>query len=161
MPIGAAGILLATAYVKDVEGEGSWPLDVTGFLLCGFGLAFLLFGLRGAGRGLIPWEAAILLAGSGTLLSLACAPRRFSSPRSQTSVDQNISRERDGRLSVPDRDWINSFFASADVANRIWDDRFSIRLGYFHCLGGRHGDESHGGADPPDFRLPCSFTTQY
>jgi hypothetical protein len=29
-----------------------------------------LFGLGGAGRGLIPWEAAILLAGSGTLLSI-------------------------------------------------------------------------------------------
>jgi EmrB/QacA subfamily drug resistance transporter len=67
VPIGAAGILLATLYVKDVEGEGAWPLDVTGFLLCGFGLACLLFGLGGAGRGLIPWQAAILLAGLGSL----------------------------------------------------------------------------------------------
>jgi hypothetical protein len=50
--------------------------------------------------------------------------------------------------------------ASADVANRIWDDRISIRLGHFHRLGGRHGNESHGGADPPDFRLPACALLQ-
>jgi EmrB/QacA subfamily drug resistance transporter len=68
VPIGAAGIVLATFFVTDVKGEGeSPPLDVTGFFLCGLGLASLLFGLGGAGRGLIPWEAAILLAGLGAL----------------------------------------------------------------------------------------------
>jgi EmrB/QacA subfamily drug resistance transporter len=71
VPIGAIGILLATIYVKEVEGEGTWPLDVTGFLLCGFGLACFLFGLGGAGRGLIPWEVATLLAGSGAVALIA------------------------------------------------------------------------------------------
>ncbi len=51
VPIGAIGIVLATIFIKDVKEEASGPLDVTGFLLCGFGLAFLLFGLGGAGRG--------------------------------------------------------------------------------------------------------------
>ncbi len=67
VPIGAVGILLATLFVEDVAGEGAWPLDVTGFLLCGSGLAFLLFGLGGAGRGLLPWEAAVFLTASGAL----------------------------------------------------------------------------------------------
>src|ERR1700737_1452148 len=65
VPIGAVGIILATIFVEDVKDGAAWPLDVTGFLLCGLGLAFLLFGLGGAGRGLIPWEAAIFLAGWG------------------------------------------------------------------------------------------------
>lgn len=67
VPIGTAGIILATLYVKDVKGEGVSPLDVTGFLLCGSGLACLLFGLGGAGRGLMPWEVAILLVVLGAL----------------------------------------------------------------------------------------------
>jgi MFS family permease len=54
VPIGAIGIALATIFIKNVKEEASGPLDVTGFLLCGFGLAFLLFGLGGAGRGVIP-----------------------------------------------------------------------------------------------------------
>jgi EmrB/QacA subfamily drug resistance transporter len=67
VPIGAVGIILATIFVEDVKDGTAWPLDVTGFLLCGLGLAFVLFGLGGAGRGLIPWEAAIFLAGWGTV----------------------------------------------------------------------------------------------
>lgn len=67
VPIGTAGIILATLYVKDVKCEGVSPLDMTGFLLCGSGLACLLFGLGGAGRDLMPWEAAILLVVLGAL----------------------------------------------------------------------------------------------
>ncbi len=66
VPIGAIGIILATLFLDDFKGEAS-PLDVGGFLLCGLGLAFLLFGLGGVGRGLIPWQAAIVLAGAGIL----------------------------------------------------------------------------------------------
>ena len=67
VPIGVAGMILATLYIEDVKEEASAPLDVTGFFLCGLGLASLLFGLGGIGRGLMPWEAAIVLAGFGTL----------------------------------------------------------------------------------------------
>ena len=80
------------------------------------GLPFCLFGLGGAGRGLMPWEAAVLLAGLGASrldrLCLARAPCRVSADRSQTSFDQNLSRERDGRLVVPDRNWIDSLSCS-------------------------------------------------
>ena len=71
VPIGAAGIVLATLFVEDVVGEGTWPLDVKGFLLCGSGLALLLFGLGGAGRGLLPWEAAVFLTALGGLALIA------------------------------------------------------------------------------------------
>jgi hypothetical protein len=137
VPIGAAGILLATVYVKDVEGEGTWPLDVTGFRL--WARLALVWAWRRRARS-YPLGSRDFAGGlrhsPHDRLCLACAPRRFFSPRSQTSVDQNFSRERDGRFPVPDRDWINSFFASADVASRFWDDRISIRLGHFHRLGG-------------------------
>ncbi|MGI8567925.1 MAG: MFS transporter [Methylocella sp.] len=66
VPIGAIGILLATLFLDDIKDE-AWPLDVSGFLLCGLGLAFLLFGLGGVGRGLMPWQPATLLAGFGIL----------------------------------------------------------------------------------------------
>jgi len=67
VPIGAIGIVLATIFVEDVKDGAAWPLDVTGFLLCGLGLASLLFGLGGFGRGLMAWQAAVNLAGFGIL----------------------------------------------------------------------------------------------
>jgi EmrB/QacA subfamily drug resistance transporter len=67
VPIGAIGIILATIFVEDVKDGAASPLDVTGFLLCGLGLASLLFGLGGIGRGLMAWQAAVNLAGFGIL----------------------------------------------------------------------------------------------
>jgi EmrB/QacA subfamily drug resistance transporter len=99
VPIGAAGIVLATFFVTDVKGEGvSPPLDVTGFLLCGFGLACLLFGLGGAGRGLIPWQAAILLAVLGTvaLTAYVLHARRAAFPL----LDLNLLSIKTFRASV-------------------------------------------------------------
>jgi len=68
VPIGAAGFLIATLYMNEVESEAPGPLDVPGFLLCGFGLAFLLFGFGGAGRGLMAWQATAVLGSLGTLV---------------------------------------------------------------------------------------------
>jgi EmrB/QacA subfamily drug resistance transporter len=67
VPIGAIGFTLATIFIEDVKDGAASPLDVTGFLLCGLGLAALLFGLGGVGRGLITLKAAIGLAGAGIL----------------------------------------------------------------------------------------------
>jgi EmrB/QacA subfamily drug resistance transporter len=65
VPIGAAGLVLATLFIEDIKPKTLWPFDVIGFLLCGAGLALLLFGLGGAGRGLLPWQAALTMAGLG------------------------------------------------------------------------------------------------
>jgi EmrB/QacA subfamily drug resistance transporter len=67
VPIGTIGIILATIFVEDIKDGAAWPLDVTGFLLCGLGLGSLLFGLGGIGRGLMAWQTAVNLAGFGIL----------------------------------------------------------------------------------------------
>lgn len=67
VPIGAVGLVLASLYIEDVKEKTLFPLDMTGFVLSGLGLAFLLFGLGGMGRGLLPWQAAVLLSALGTL----------------------------------------------------------------------------------------------
>ncbi|HTV32537.1 MAG TPA: DHA2 family efflux MFS transporter permease subunit [Methylocella sp.] len=81
-PIGVAGILIATLYLDEVQSQVVGPLDVTGFLLCGFGLAFLLFGFGEAGRGLLPWQAVVLLGGLGMLALALYIPhaRRATAP---------------------------------------------------------------------------------
>jgi EmrB/QacA subfamily drug resistance transporter len=70
VPIGIGGMILATFYIEDVKGNSGWPLDVEGFLLSGLGLACLLFGLSGVGRGLMPiYAATALMALGATALS--------------------------------------------------------------------------------------------
>jgi EmrB/QacA subfamily drug resistance transporter len=98
VPIGAAGIVLATLFVKDVEGEGAWPLDVRGFLLCGVGLASLLFGFGGAGRGLLPWEAAVFMGALGAIALAAYVmhARRAAFPL----IDLNLLSIKTFRASV-------------------------------------------------------------
>src|ERR1700730_1485878 len=62
--------------------------------------------------------------------------------------------ERVSRVAlVPDWDRIDSFSASADVANRFWLDRLSLGVDHFHCRGGGDGDEGNGAAHSTLFRL--------
>jgi len=69
VPIGAAGIVLVSLFIKNIRGEEPWPLDVKGFILSGAGLASLIFGLTIAGRGLFgKWVVIALLALGGILL---------------------------------------------------------------------------------------------
>ena len=53
VPIGVVGIFLATLFIEDVREDNPGPLDIVGFVLSGFGLALLLFGLAVAGGGLV------------------------------------------------------------------------------------------------------------
>lgn len=68
VPIGILGIVFAMIFVEDAKDESSPPLDVTGFLFSGLGLASMLFGLAAAGRGLVPLNEVILLISFGALL---------------------------------------------------------------------------------------------
>ena len=54
IPIGLAGIVLATVYFGDIREETRPPLDVAGFLLSGGGLALLMLGFAATGRHLLP-----------------------------------------------------------------------------------------------------------
>ncbi|RVU16133.1 MFS transporter [Methylobacterium oryzihabitans] len=65
LPIGLAGIWLATLYIGDLREPERPPLDVTGFLLSGTGLASLMLGLASGGRHLLPGSVSLgcVLAG--------------------------------------------------------------------------------------------------
>ena len=54
IPIGLAGIVLATLYFGDIREAERPPLDVAGFLLSGAGLALLMLGFASTGRHLLP-----------------------------------------------------------------------------------------------------------
>ncbi|WP_342105439.1 MFS transporter [Methylobacterium sp. SI9] len=82
LPIGCAGIVLATLYFEDVREPERPPLDILGFLLLGTGLAALMLGLASLGRHLLPsvvsWGC---LAGGAILLPLYWAhARRVAHP---------------------------------------------------------------------------------
>jgi EmrB/QacA subfamily drug resistance transporter len=71
VPIGIAGIVLVSLYIKNFREEAPWPLDVKGFLLSGAGLACLIFGLTVAGRGLFGRQLVLTLLVAGTVLLAA------------------------------------------------------------------------------------------
>ena len=54
IPIGCAGIVLASLYFEDLREDERPPLDVFGFCLLGLGLASLMLGLASSGRHLLP-----------------------------------------------------------------------------------------------------------
>lgn len=66
IPIGLAGIALATAFIPDIPGNRDEPFDLRGMTLAGIGVAGLAFGLSVAGMGLLPWPivAALIVAGA-------------------------------------------------------------------------------------------------
>jgi EmrB/QacA subfamily drug resistance transporter len=82
LPIGCAGIVLASLYFEDIRETERPPLDVFGFVLLGTGLAALMLGLASAGRHLLP--AAVswgCLAAGAILLPLYWAyARRVAHP---------------------------------------------------------------------------------
>ncbi|GEP01247.1 MFS transporter [Methylobacterium haplocladii] len=54
IPIGLAGIVLATIHFENLRESERPPLDVAGFLLSGAGLALLMLGLASTGKHLLP-----------------------------------------------------------------------------------------------------------
>ncbi|WP_192706905.1 MFS transporter [Methylobacterium sp. OAE515] len=54
LPIGCAGIVLASLYFEDIREPERPPLDLLGFVLLGTGLAALMLGLASLGRHLLP-----------------------------------------------------------------------------------------------------------
>ncbi|MSP29271.1 MAG: DHA2 family efflux MFS transporter permease subunit [Acetobacteraceae bacterium] len=67
VPIGALGMVLVSLFVENVKEPGHGALDWRGQILCGLGLAGLMFGLQTVGRGVIPPEITALLLTLGAL----------------------------------------------------------------------------------------------
>jgi EmrB/QacA subfamily drug resistance transporter len=68
LPFGIIGIVMATLFMSETREENVPPLDVTGFLLSGSGLAAFVFGITIAGRSLIDLRDVIGLIVLGAIL---------------------------------------------------------------------------------------------
>jgi EmrB/QacA subfamily drug resistance transporter len=71
IPIGLVGIVLTGRYIENLREPERPPLDVTGFVLSGLGLALLMLGLSTGGRHLIPVSASAGACIAGLALCLA------------------------------------------------------------------------------------------
>lgn len=65
VPIGVLGVTLATLFIENVKDGEPRPLDVKGFLLSGFGLSSLIFGLTVAGREFVAPPVYLAMIGLG------------------------------------------------------------------------------------------------
>jgi len=98
VPIGIIGLILATAFIEETGEKVFWPFDILGFFLCGFGLALVLFGLGGAGRGLVPWQIALLMGSAGLF---ALGLYAFHARRTQFPlIDLDLLRVKTFQTSV-------------------------------------------------------------
>ena len=68
LPIGCAGIVLASLYFEDVREPERPPLDLLGFALLGTGLAALMLGLASTGRHLLPAAVSWGCLAAGAIL---------------------------------------------------------------------------------------------
>jgi len=66
IPIGLIGIALATRYIENIREENVPPLDLTGFVLSGVGLAGLAFGFTTIGQQFMPTSISLALLAVGT-----------------------------------------------------------------------------------------------
>ncbi len=71
IPIGIAGIFLATKFIENVRAENLAPFDLAGMIYAGLGMAGLAFGLSIAGLNFLPWSIVIALIVGGTIFIIA------------------------------------------------------------------------------------------
>ena len=81
VPIGFLGIGLALAFIADAREENPRAFDTRGFLLSGYGLGALMFGLTAAGRGLVSVWIDIVLIATGVLALLAYVLHALKTPQ--------------------------------------------------------------------------------
>jgi len=83
IPIGLAGIALATRYIDNIRAETRQPFDPLGMLLAGLGIAGVAFGLTAIGlKGFLPnWVLVALVAGGAVCIALYLLhARRVATP---------------------------------------------------------------------------------
>ena len=88
LPIGLAGLLIASRHIPHDEGLTLRPLDLKGWMLLGIGLASLLFALELMGKGLIDprVDAALATIGIATLTLYVLHAVRAPHPILQLSL---------------------------------------------------------------------------
>jgi len=82
VPIGLAGILLATRFIEDVRAEKHERFDIAGMVLAGLGIAGIAFGLSVLGLNFLPWTvvAALIVGGSMFMAGYLVHARRIENP---------------------------------------------------------------------------------
>ncbi|MGH7116807.1 MAG: DHA2 family efflux MFS transporter permease subunit, partial [Stellaceae bacterium] len=82
IPVGILGLVLVNFLVGDLKETGRRPLDRSGFVLTGVGLASLAFGFENVGRDALPWVAvlALLTVGAVCLAFYVRHARRVDHP---------------------------------------------------------------------------------
>lgn len=98
LPFGIIGIVMATLFMPETREDNVPPLDVTGFLLSGAGLAAFVFGITIAGRSLIDLRDVAGLIGLGAILMgfYVRHARRVANP----ILDLKLLRVETLRISV-------------------------------------------------------------
>jgi EmrB/QacA subfamily drug resistance transporter len=71
IPIGVAGIVLATIFIEDVRVEAPDPFDPVGMVLAGVGIGGLAFGASILGLDFLPLPLVLLLIATGAVASYA------------------------------------------------------------------------------------------
>jgi len=82
VPIGIAGIILVSLFIKDTGDIERRPFDFLGFVFTGLGFSGVMFGLESIGRGVIPNMAIIglLVGGFACLLLFVRHARHHADP---------------------------------------------------------------------------------
>lgn len=98
VPIGIAGIFLATRYIEDVRAEVHERFDLTGMILVGLGIAGVAFGLSILGLNFLPLTvvAALVVGGACFIAAYLVHARRLAAP----ALDLTLFRLPTFRASV-------------------------------------------------------------
>jgi EmrB/QacA subfamily drug resistance transporter len=82
VPMGLAGVVLATIYIDDVKADAPDPFDAKGAVLAGIAIAGLAFGGSVLGLGFLPWGfvAALLIAGTVAAVAYVRHARKAPAP---------------------------------------------------------------------------------
>ena len=82
VPIGLAGILLATRYIPELRAEKHERFDLLGMVLAGLGIGGLAFGLSVLGLDYLPWFAvtALIVGGACFIVAYLVHARRVENP---------------------------------------------------------------------------------
>jgi EmrB/QacA subfamily drug resistance transporter len=71
IPIGLAGIVLATLFIEDVRAQAPDPFDPVGMVLAGLGIGGLAFGGSILGLDILPLPIVLALIGGGAVAAVA------------------------------------------------------------------------------------------
>jgi EmrB/QacA subfamily drug resistance transporter len=98
VPIGLLGLVMASLYIHDIPSERPPPFDYLGFVLAGFGIGGLAFGLSVAGLDFLPgWIAAALLGvGAASTAAYIVYARHKTAP----ILDLNLFKYATFRASI-------------------------------------------------------------